>query len=128
MIDVSVRRLFRPVMAAACIFLLVAPGSGQPLPPVTQELINQLPKDKTLAVKLRTGAKIKGRLISTAASSFEFQPEKKTVFESRPAPVSVAYEDVQSVKPAGHDTLRTYLIVFGVGAAIMGVGVWRGMD
>jgi hypothetical protein len=118
-----IQRRIRAFVPIVCVLLLVVPGFGQTPGLVIQEQVAQLPRDKTFKVKLKSGRMLKGKVLSISQGSFEFQPERETIFKSRPTTVTLVYRDVQSVKPAGHKTLIIGLVVLGAILAGLAVGV-----
>jgi hypothetical protein len=106
----------RAVTATICMALLAAPASTQAAAPTVREQVAQIPPGKKVEVRLQGGKKLEGPLVSAAESSFTVQVDKN--------PMSVSYQDVQSVKRKGMSGLKKGLIIggiIGVAGAVGGI-------
>ncbi|MFM2124771.1 MAG: hypothetical protein RL328_1222 [Acidobacteriota bacterium] len=79
------------------ILLLVVPASAQTQPASIQERIAQSRPGTRLRVTMRNHTQFEGKLLAAGDRSFVVQPEKY-LLNKRPAPITVAYQDVQAFK------------------------------
>lgn len=110
----------RSLVAIVCVLVLLTPEASAQVPgPLSREYVAQFPRDKTLVVKLKSGDTIKGKILSAGETSFEFQPQRGTIFKSPPKSVTLIYQDVRSIEPAGHKTLIITLVAVGGAFALL---------
>ena len=85
--------MLRMCVTFVCILsLVVSAGAQGPGLPVQQQ-VSRLSKGSYISVESKNGNLIKGRLLSSKETTFEIQPDGR-----KSIPVSLAYEEVQSVK------------------------------
>lgn len=111
----------RTLIAFCLVPLLAGQDFGQASARPIREQLAQVPEGKGLKVKLQSGATWEGKVTSLGQDSFDLQPNKSTSLSfKQPAPFSIKYQDVQSVRRSSHKKawIITGAVVGGVAATL----------
>ena len=111
----------RTLIAFRLVPLLAGPGFGQASARPIREQLAQVPEGKGLKVKLQSGATWEGKVTSLGQIPSTFSLIRSTSLSfKQPAPLSIKYQDVQSVRRSSHKKawIITGAVVGGVAATL----------